>query len=78
MSPWPLNLDPGELGDMIVVAIPRAKSQIVLQRQRCDPEVVRGYRGALPPKLPIGRRVVMRRLVVGEENADPRFEQKPS
>ena len=56
---------------MIEMAIAREEHEIVLQDERRDPEVVGRYRSALSSKLPVDGGMVMRGLIVGEQDQDP-------
>lgn len=45
--------------------------QVVLKHERGNPHVVGGDRRALRAQLMINRRVMMRRLIIGKQHADP-------
>lgn len=72
-----LRSNADDLREVIEVLVSRMQRQIVLQHQRRQPHVVGGNRGALFPELTKKSRVVMGRLVVGEEHAHPFFQEKP-
>ncbi len=55
---------------MVEVPIAVVQDEIVLEHERCDPQVVRGDGRALAPELAKGPRVVVRGLVVGVEDLD--------
>jgi len=62
---------------MIEVPVARMQHEIVLQHKRRQPHVVGRNWCALFPELAEHGRVVVGRLVVGEENAHPVFQQEP-
>ena len=57
--------------------VSRVEREIVLQNQRRQPDVVRWDGRALLAQLTVDRRVVMRRLVVGEKHTDTVLEEEP-
>ena len=63
-----------EMGD---VCIATAEHQSVLRDERRDPHVIRGYRCPLLAQLPNDRRVVVRRVFVGNQHGDTVPEQEP-
>lgn len=68
--------DSDQLRQVIEVLVSRVEGKVVLQYQRRQPHVVRWNRRALFAKLPEHGRVMMRRLVVSEEDADAVLQQK--
>jgi len=57
--------------------VARVEHEIVLHDDGGDPDVVRRNGRPLTPELPIKIGVMKSRLVVGEENLDVVFQQKP-
>jgi len=61
---------------MIEMPIARVQNEAMLENNRRDPDVVRRNQRSLHAKLPINVRVMVRRLIVGEENFDAHREEK--
>ena len=51
--------DAGKLRERIEVAVSRVQEKAMLKHKRCDPQVVRGDRSALSPKLKVNPGIVM-------------------
>ena len=62
---------------MIEVLVPCMQDEVVLQHKSGQPDVVRWNRRALFAELAEDRRVVVSRLVVGEDDAYAILQQKP-
>ena len=63
-----LDLDADELRKVVKVPITSMQNEIVLENQCSKPHIVRGNRSSLFPELPVQRTIVMRRLVVREQD----------
>ena len=70
------DLHTSELGKNVKVRVTSKEDERMLQDQGCDPHIVRRDRGALLTQLPINSGVVMRRLLVGIEQADTGLQEK--
>src|SRR6266540_3420279 len=65
-----------DLGQVVEVAVAGAEPEIVLQGQGGDPEVVGRDRRALAAELTEDGRVLVGRLIVGEQDGDTGFRQE--
>ncbi len=70
--------DANELRQMIEMLVACVKREIVLKHQRSQPEIIGGNGRALFSQLSIERRIVMRRLIIGEQHAHALRHQKPT